>query len=196
MDGVRVGRSHADRTKSWISTATSKSVVEASVDLRLGFLATKLEAVEGITVDVSKGLGSLGRSGFFSDKQLKPKDELGHPESVILQPREFILWMTHESIKVPTNMIARVEGRSTYARVGLSMHQTAPWIQPGWTGPIILEIYNSGPLDIKLTPLVDRPCQITFFELKSRVPPKMAYGARPTDRYKDQKHPLKHDKRK
>lgn len=168
---------------------------EASVDLRLGFLVTKLQRIEGLTVDVSKGLGALGRSEFFKDKELKPIDEFGHKESIILHPEEFILWMTHESIKVPTNMIAMVEGRSTYARVGLSMHLTAPWIQPGWSGPIILEIVNSGPLDIKLTPLVDRPCQITFFELKSEVPPQAAYGAKASDSYQKQKHPIKQAKR-
>ena len=102
--------------------------------------------------------------------------------------------MTYESIKVPKHMIALVEGRSTYARMGLSMHQTAPWIQPGWSGPIVLEIMNNGPVRIALTPLIDRPCQITFFELKSSVPDAVAYGSRPTDRYQDQAHPLVHDK--
>ena len=165
---------------------------EASVDLRLGFNFTKLEKAQGLTVSVAEGLGALGRSGFFTTKVLKPKDDFGDPESFILHPNNFILAMTYESIKIPTNLIALVEGRSTYARVGLSMHQTAPWIQPGWSGPIILEIMNNGPLDIKLTPLVDRPCQLTFFELKSELPPQLAYGARVTDTYKDQKHPLKH----
>jgi deoxycytidine triphosphate deaminase len=72
------------------------------------------------------------------------------------------------------------------------MHQTAPWIQPGWRGPIVLEIRNHGPMRIALTPLKDRPCQITFFELKSPVPDDAKYGARATDRYMDQKHPLSH----
>lgn len=89
-------------------------------------------------------------------------------------------------------MIALIEGRSTYARVGLSMHQTAPWIQPGWDGQIILEIMNNGPLQIELTPLKDRPCQLTFFTLSSPVSEDMAYGARETDVYQRQTHSLKH----
>ena len=72
------------------------------------------------------------------------------------------------------------------------MHQTAPWIQPGWSGPIILELMNNGPLTIKLTPTKDRPCQLTFFKLTSEVPEEHAYGAKPRDTYQDQKHPLKH----
>lgn len=165
---------------------------EASIDLRLGFSFTKLMPQEGMTISVAHGLAALAKSQFFLTKELRREDELGQPESIVMCEGAFLLGMTYESIRVPKNMIALVEGRSTYARVGLSMHQTAPWIQPGWSGPIVLEMMNSGPLDIKLTPLVDRPCQITFFELKTGLPKKMAYGARPTDAYKDQKHPLKH----
>jgi dCTP deaminase len=168
---------------------------EASVDLRLGFSFTRLEKAPGLIVSVADGLGALGRSGFFTTKELKSKDEFGDPENFILHPDSFILAMTYESIKVPKNMIALIEGRSTYARVGLSMHQTAPWIQPGWSGSIILEMMNNGPLDIKLTPLIDRPCQLTFFELKTELPSEMAYGARESDAYRDQKHPLAHDKK-
>src|SRR5262249_33890807 len=165
---------------------------EASIDLRLGFSFTRLDKAPGLIVSVADGLGALGRSGLFTTKELRARDEFGDPESYVLRPGAFILAMTYESVKVPPNMIAHVEGRSTYARVGLSMHQTAPWIQPGWSGPIILEMMNNGPLDIKLTPLIDRPCQITFFELKTELPPEMAYGARETDAYQGQQHPLQH----
>jgi dCTP deaminase len=103
---------------------------------------------------------------------------------------DFLLAKTYESITVPRNMIARVEGRSTYARVGLSMHQTAPWIQPGWKGQIILELLNNGPLTIKLTPKRDRPCQITFFKLTQEVDEDLAYGAKKWDAYQNQVHPI------
>jgi dCTP deaminase len=98
--------------------------------------------------------------------------------------------MTHERIRMPNHLIGLVEGRSTYARVGLTMHQTAPWIQPGWAGQITLEIRNSGPLRIDLTPIVDRPCQITFFQLTTPLSPQQAYGSRLGDSYQDQSHPL------
>ena len=131
--------------------------------------------------------------GIWNTKTLKERDEHGNIEQYTLAPKEFILAMTYESITVPKNMIALVEGRSTYARMGLSMHQTAPWIQPGWSGPIVLEIMNNGPVRIALTPLADRPCQVTFFELKTSVPDGALYGTRPTDRYKNQSHPIVHD---
>lgn len=53
---------------------------------------------------------------------------------------------------------------------------------------------NNGPLDIVLTPLIDRPCQLTFFQLTSELPPTISYGSRATDVYQRQKHPL--DQRK
>lgn len=168
---------------------------EASVDLRLGFQFTKLQAVGGLSaISVADGLGLVGKMGLWNTKTLKERDEHGNLEQYPLGPKEFVLAMTYESIKVPRNMIALVEGRSTYARVGLSTHQTAPWIQPGWEGPIVLEIMNNGPIRIALTPLIDRPCQVTFFELKTEVPSEAAYGTRPTDRYQRQTHPLDHSK--
>jgi dCTP deaminase len=159
---------------------------EASVDLRLGNQFTRYRKdIEGITLSVASGLGSLGNLNLWIT------EELDHFELV---PGELVLALTHESITVPKNLIGLVEGRSTYARVGLSMHQTAPWIQPGWSGPIVLEIANHGQIPIKLTPLADRPCQLTFLQLKSPVPASLAYGSKKTDSYKDQKHPLKHKK--
>ena len=169
---------------------------EASVDLRLGFQFTKLREVHGITVSIAEGLKSIANLGVWDTKELRMQDELGNQESYDLRPREFVLALTYESVQVPKYLIARVEGRSTYARMGLSMHQTAPWIQPGWSGPIVLEIANQGTLTIKLTPMIDRPCQLTFFKLSSALPETLAYGARPTDQHKDQSHPLDHQKKK
>jgi dCTP deaminase len=160
---------------------------EASIDLRLGRqFTTYRKHITGITLSVANGLGSLGDLNLWQTEER---------DSFDLVPGELVLALTHESITIPKSLIGLVEGRSTYARVGLSMHQTAPWIQPGWSGPIVLEIANHGQIPIKLTPLVDRPCQLTFLELKSPVPSSMAYGSRKTDSYKDQKHPLKHKNR-
>ncbi len=163
---------------------------EASVDLRLGFRFTRLKGIPGIKVSVAEGLQPLKESGFWQTMDLDEFDKFGKRQVFSLEPREFVLAMTHEAIVVPNHLIALVEGRSTYARVGLSMHQTAPWIQPGWSGQIVLEMMNNGPLTIDLTPLIDRPCQLTFFQLTTALPPSMVYGARATDAYQDQEHPI------
>lgn len=167
---------------------------EASVDLRLGFSFTRLKAPTGMKVSVADGLAGVAAAGFWDTMELQEQNRFGKRETHPLGPGEFVLCLTRESVTVPRDLIARVEGRSTYARIGLSMHQTAPWIQPGWSGPIVLEIVNNGPLTVELTPLLDRPCQLTFFQLTTELPADLAYGQRDTDRYKDQKHPLKHDR--
>ena len=169
---------------------------EASVDLRLGFSFTRLKDLPGMKISVAEGLAALGNAGFWDTMELEEFDNFGKRQTFPIQPREFVLTMTHESIKVPNNLIARIEGRSTYARVGLTMHQTAPWIQPGWSGPIVLEVMNNGPITIELTPLIDRPCQVTFFRLSKPLPKSMTYGTRVTDVYQDQEHPLRHDKKR
>jgi deoxycytidine triphosphate deaminase len=76
------------------------------------------------------------------------------------------------------------------------MHQTAPWIQPGWKGPIVLEMMNHGPLRIELTPMVDRPCQLTFIKLSKPLPQDLLYGTKPGDAYQEQDHPLVHKAKK
>lgn len=163
---------------------------EASVDLRLGFKFTRLKKLKGLKISVAEGLGPLAAAGFWDEMVLEERNGFGRRQTFSLDPGQFVLGMTHESIKVPNHLIGLIEGRSTYARVGLSMHQTAPWIQPGWSGPIILEMLNNGPLTIELTPMVDRPCQVTFLRLTTELSQDLAYGARPTDVYQDQKGPF------
>jgi dCTP deaminase len=160
----------------------------ASIDLRLGTRFTKLQGASGVKVAPHAGLGQLGM--FWKTMDLPARNDFDQPNSLCLEPGEFILAMTHERVVIPNELIALVEGRSTYARLGLSMHQTAPWIQPGWAGHIVLEIKNQGPIRVELTPLVDRPCQLTFFQLTSCLPDDLAYGASACDRFVDQRHPL------
>lgn len=169
---------------------------EASVDLRLGFSFTKFKDIRGISISVADGLKAVGELGLWANRKLKERDDFGKVERYILEPKEFVLAFTYESISIPNDLIGLVEGRSTYARVGLSMHQTAPWIQPGWKGPIVLEMMNHGPLRIELTPMVDRPCQLTFIKLSKPLPQDLLYGTKPGDAYQEQDHPLVHKAKK
>lgn len=165
---------------------------QASIDLRLGFRFTRLKEIRGMKISVADGLAPLAKAGFWQTMDLPNEDEFGKSVPFCLEPREFVLGMTYEKITVPNNLIAMVEGRSTYARMGLSMHQTAPWIQPGWkSSPIVLEIMNNGPLNIELTPIKDRPCQLTFLKLTTPLTDETAYGSGPSDVYQGQEHPLK-----
>jgi dCTP deaminase len=159
---------------------------EASIDLRLGFKFTKFHAATNVIFSMTKGITAVSDTALWVEDIFEKEDKFGKRRTYVLDPGEFILAQTYEHIYMPRNLIAMVEGRSTYARVGLSMHQTAPWIQPGWDGQITLEIRNSGPLRIELTPFDDMPCQLTFFQLTSEIPEDEAYGSRPTDIFQNQ----------
>lgn len=64
---------------------------------------------------------------------------------------EFAIGFTRETVGLPAHLLARVEGRSSLARFGISVHNTAPTIQPGWKGQIALELTNVGPIALQLT---------------------------------------------
>jgi dCTP deaminase len=131
-------------------------------------------------------MGGLKGVQLWTEQEFETVDSFGKPVSYDLDPGEFVLGTTYERMWIPRHLIAMVEGRSTYARFGVSMHQTAPWLQPGWNGHITLEICNNGKNKIELTPIKDKPCQVTFFRLTSEVPEDAAYGSRATDTFQNQ----------
>ena len=73
-------------------------------------------------------------------------------KTVTIKPKDFILAYTQERIKIPKYLAARVEGRSSIARFGLSIHQTAPTVHATFNGQLRLEIMNNGPLPCVLSP--------------------------------------------
>jgi dCTP deaminase len=91
--------------------------------------------------------------------------------SFILPPQKFVLGITREYIELPrrAKIAARVEGRSTLARLGLVVHLTAPTIHAGFGGHIILEMCNFGPHRLRLCPGKLAVCQLVFERL-GRVP--------------------------
>jgi dCTP deaminase len=103
--------------------------------------------------------------------------------SYLLQPEQFVLGITREFIELPkiSKIAARVEGRSTLARLGLAIHLTAPTIHAGFRGHIALEMKNFGKYPLRLRPGQLAVCQLIFERL----------GRRPSGpirtRYQDQK---------
>lgn len=85
---------------------------------------------------------------------------------LILNPGEIVLATTKEKITLPANIMGKLEGRSRYARMGLSVHITSAIVQPGSDNHQILEILNSAPFSIVLHKGM-RISQIVFHELKS-----------------------------
>ena len=88
--------------------------------------------------------------------------ELGS-DGYVIKPHDFVLGWTEEDIELPTfsRLAARVEGKSSLARLGIGIHVTAPTIHAGFKGLIQLEICNHGTLQVKLMAGM-RVCQLIF----------------------------------
>jgi dCTP deaminase len=71
-------------------------------------------------------------------------------EPFILHPGEFVLGSTLERIKLPDDLVARLEGKSSLGRLGLLIHSTAGFIDPGWDGHVTLELSNVANLPITI----------------------------------------------
>ena len=93
---------------------------------------------------------------------LSETKEIG-AEGFVINPQVFVLGWTEESVDLPieARLAARVEGKSSLARLGIGIHITAPTIHAGFKGPIQLEICNHGPFKVKLTPGMP-VCQLIF----------------------------------
>jgi len=82
-------------------------------------------------------------------------------ESFTLMPGETVLGITHERIKLPPTICGWLEGRSRFARMGLVIHMTAGFVQPGINNRQVLEIGNLAPFSLVLKPGV-KICQIVL----------------------------------
>lgn len=104
----------------------------------------------------------------------------------IMQPGEFVLAVTLENVKIPSDLMGRLEGRSSLGRLGLVVHSTASIFDPGWDGKPVLELGNLGRMAIRLT-VGMRICAMTFEELSS--PAETPYTKKKHAKYKFQKGP-------
>ncbi|MCF7846300.1 MAG: dCTP deaminase [Candidatus Peribacteraceae bacterium] len=107
-------------------------------------------------------------------------------EPFIVQPNDFILGVTLEKITLPDDLVARVEGRSSLGRLGIIVHSTAGFVDPGFAGTITLEITNINKMPVALYPGM-RVCQLAFETLTS--PAEVDYSKKATQKYQNQVFP-------
>ncbi|HET6381038.1 MAG TPA: dCTP deaminase [candidate division Zixibacteria bacterium] len=113
--------------------------------------------------------------------------EIADDEPFILHPGEFVLGSTVERVALPDDIVARLEGRSSLGRLGLLIHSTAGYVDPGWDGNLTLELSNVANLPITLYDGM-KIGQISFQRLSSPV--EVAYGdERIGSRYRGQTEP-------
>jgi len=108
-------------------------------------------------------------------------------EPLVLHPGEFVLGSTFETVTLPDDVAARLEGKSSLGRLGLLTHSTAGFIDPGFSGHVTLELSNVATLPITLWPGM-KIGQMCFFRLSS--PAENPYGSEAYgSRYQGQRGP-------
>jgi dCTP deaminase len=149
---------------------TEDQISPASIDLKLGPIFKMFNVSKQFLLDTRKGLPD---KDFIITKKMKPK------EAFILHPNNFVLASTKEYVKVPDNIVLRVEGKSTLARMGILVH-TAGFVDPGFEGTLTLEISNQSNLPVALYPEM-YICQIAVEYLSS--PAEIPYNKRKKSLY-------------
>lgn len=150
----------------------------ASIDLRLGkrFVVYQLPHVPCID---SRDPRSV--DGYTQEIVIE------EGEGFVLHPGEFALGSTYERIRVPADLVARVEGRSSIGRIAVVVHATAGFIDPGFEGEITLELANLGRCGVKLYPGM-RISQVVFHTMTS--PAERPYGPARGSKYHGQTGPV------
>lgn len=129
-----------------ISPFDDRLIQPASIDLRLGKDFT--------TYAPKSGRPIIDPSGSYSsveDDYERIVCDDNHP-FFYLYPSRFVLGTTYETVKIPDDILARLEGKSSLGRIGLLVHITAGYIDPGFEGEITLELLNVTDKPIKLEP--------------------------------------------
>lgn len=127
-----------------VTPLAADSIQPASIDLRLGHHFLVVEDRQMQIIDLNS--------------QIKYRAIEG--AEITIPPHSFLLATTMEYIKLPKDLVAFVEGRSSIGRIGLFI-QNAGWVDPGFEGQITLELYNANSLPIRLE-AGRRICQLVF----------------------------------
>lgn len=163
----------------------------ASVDLRLGD-----EWTYYVPPDYGLGVPTIGPDGFIpADDPLLDsvlidplEDVTSHmchvrKDAFILGSHGFVLGTTIERIEVPDDYVSRIEGRSSLGRLGLAVHITAGYIDPGFKGQLTLELFNASSRPIILR-TGQRICQISFETMTCAA--REPYGKKKGSKYQNQ----------
>ena len=128
-----------DRQRIVVSPLDPEDIQQASIDLHLDRQILKFTNSRQAFIDVKESLDDL------TDIIDIPDDK-----PFILHPGEFVLGSTVENIELPDDLVARLEGKSSLGRIGLVIHSTAGFVDPGWKGHLTLELSNLARLPITL----------------------------------------------
>jgi dCTP deaminase len=113
--------------------------------------------------------------------------EITDGDPLILHPGEFVLGSTSERVKLPQDLVARLEGKSSLGRLGLLIHSTAGFVDAGWDGHLTLELSNVANLPITVYPGM-KIGQISFLQMTTEA--ERPYGSQGLgSKYQNQRGP-------
>jgi dCTP deaminase len=173
---------------------SDRSIKEAIASGRLGIDPYDPNLVQPSSIDVrldSRFLVFRNTKRAFIDVKQPADDlmemiEVGAEEPMFLHPHEFVLGNTIERVRMPNDLVARLEGRSSLGRLGVVIHSTAGFVDPCFEGHITLEISNLANLPIALYPKM-RIGQISFSLMTTAA--ELPYGAQRGSKYSGQQLP-------
>ena len=138
-----------------IEPLDEECIQPASIDLRLDKKLLVFNTHRHSYIDVRQ-----------KQSDLNEMVEMEEDKAFFLNPGEFILISTLESITLPDNIVGRLEGKSSLGRIGLLMHSTAGYVDPGWEGHLTMQVTNVTKLPIALYYKM-KIGQISFLQLTS-----------------------------
>ena len=159
-------------TRDW-----KKNIDQVSIDFHLGNTLKLFRAGAYRFVDTRRGL----------PQDAMEEVNLADGDPFILEPGAFAIASTREVLKLPADILGRLEGKSSLARLGILVHSTAARFDPGWNGAPVLELGNLGPKPAILycgMPI----CAFTFEKLAASV--RMKYEGSRSDWYSGSKIPV------
>jgi len=152
-----------------------------SVDIRLGNEFRVFQDHTAPFIDLSGPKAEMQKA---MDSVMSDEIFIPDGEAFFLHPGELALAVTYESVTLPDDIVGWLDGRSSLARLGLMVHVTAHRIDPGWSGQIVLEFYNSGKLPLALRPKM-KIAALNFETMSGSA--DRPYNKRDDAKYKDQK---------
>jgi len=135
-----------------------KQLGPCSLDLHLGNIFKTFKPSEYPYLDPKRKID-------FEQIMEEIKIEDGGP--FILQPKSFVLTTTKEEFSINNDLMARLDGRSSLARLGVVVHLTSARFDPGWQGKAVIELGNMGIMPVILYSGLTRICSLTFETLSS-----------------------------
>lgn len=135
-----------------------EGVDQVSMDFHLGHRILIPTMGRHVVIDIRRGV----------DKSMYEEMFLKKGDPITIRPGQFFIGETMEILTLPNNIIGRLEGKSSFARLGIVIHQTSARFDPGWDGPAALELRNNSDNDVVIY-CGDKICAFAFEKLDAPV---------------------------